>query len=118
MSVIAMTREMGTRGKDVAAKLANELGIEVVHHELVENHLADRLHLQASAVHRFLEGEASLWERWQIELETTLTVFERGDPRTRNARQYTDPGLGCCAAPAGRLPCALRTDLCADAGSC
>lgn len=67
MTVIAMTREMGTRGKDVAAKLAGQLGIGVVHHELVEKHLADRLHLKESAVHRFLEGEASLWERWQID---------------------------------------------------
>ncbi len=67
MAVIAMTREMGTRGKDVAARLADELGIEIVHHELVERHLADRLQLKESAVHRFLEGEASLWERWQID---------------------------------------------------
>ncbi len=57
---------MGTRGKDVAARLADQLGIDVVHHELVEKHLAERLHLKESAVHRFLEGEASLWERWQI----------------------------------------------------
>lgn len=67
MTVIAMTREMGTRGKDVAAKLAHELEIGVVHHELVEKHLAERLQLKESAVHRFLEGEASLWERWQID---------------------------------------------------
>ena len=67
MAVIAMTREMGTRGKDVAASLADELGIDIVHHELVEKHLADRLNLEESAVHRFLEGEASLWERWQID---------------------------------------------------
>ena len=62
MTVIAMTREMGTRGKDVAAKLAHELELGVVHHELVEKHLAERLQLKESAVHRFLEGEASLWE--------------------------------------------------------
>ena len=42
MTVIAMTREMGTRGKDVAAGLAERLGIEVVHHEVVERHLAER----------------------------------------------------------------------------
>ncbi len=35
MTVIAMTREMGTLGKDVAAGLAKALDIEVVHHELV-----------------------------------------------------------------------------------
>lgn len=67
MTVIAMTREMGTRGKDIAAGVAESLGLEVVHHELVERHVAERLHTSESAVHRFLEGEASLWERWKID---------------------------------------------------
>ncbi len=67
MTVIAMTREMGTRGKDIAASLADKLGIEIVHHEVVERHLADRLSMTESAVHRFLEGEASLWERWNVD---------------------------------------------------
>ena len=43
MTVIAMTREMGSLGKDVAAGLADQLGLTVVHHELVEQHLAERL---------------------------------------------------------------------------
>jgi cytidylate kinase len=67
MTVIAMTREMGTLGKDVAAGVADRLGIEIVHHEIVERHLAERLQTTESAVHRFLEGEASLWERWKID---------------------------------------------------
>ena len=67
MTVIAMTREMGTLGKDVAAGVADRLGIQVVHHELVERHLAERLQTTESAVHRFLEGEASMWERWKID---------------------------------------------------
>lgn len=67
MTVIAMTREMGTRGKDVAAEVASALNLEVVHHELVERHLAERMNLSESTVHRFLEGEASLWERWNID---------------------------------------------------
>ena len=66
MTVIAMTREMGTLGKDVAAGLADALGIEVVHQELVEHHLAERMQLGESTVHRFLEGRSSLWERWKI----------------------------------------------------
>ncbi|MGI9475397.1 MAG: cytidylate kinase family protein [Hyphomicrobiaceae bacterium] len=68
MAVIAMTREMGTLGKDVAAGLALTLDIEVVHHELVERQLAERLQTSESAVHRFLEGESSMWERWKIDL--------------------------------------------------
>lgn len=87
MTVIAMTREMGTRGKDVAAALAGRLGIEVVHHELMERQLAERLNLSESAVHRFLEGEASLWERWSIDpnrlsrfsCEEILELAKRGN---------------------------------------
>jgi cytidylate kinase len=67
MTVIAMTREMGTLGKDIAAGLADKLGIEVVHHELVEQQLAERLNTNESAVSRFLEGKASMWERWKFD---------------------------------------------------
>lgn len=87
MTVIAMTREMGTLGKDVAAGVAHELGIEVIHHELVERNLAERLQTSESAVHRFLEGEASLWERWSIDskrlsrftAEEILQLAEQGN---------------------------------------
>lgn len=67
MTVIAMTREMATLGKDVAAGLAELLGLEIVHHELVEHDIAERSGMRESEVHRFLEGEASLFERWRID---------------------------------------------------
>ena len=67
MTVIAMTREMGSLGKDVALGLAKELGLEIVHHELVERHLAERMNLGESAVHRFLEGRPSMMERWKVD---------------------------------------------------
>ena len=66
MTVIAMTREMGSLGKDVALGIAKELGLEIVHHELVERHIAERMELGESAVHRFLEGRPSLMERWKV----------------------------------------------------
>lgn len=67
MAVIAMTREMGTRGNEVAAKLAERLGLTVVHHELVEHDIALHAGMQDSEVHHLLEGEASLRERWKID---------------------------------------------------
>ncbi|KAB2919128.1 MAG: BON domain-containing protein [Hyphomicrobiaceae bacterium] len=67
MAVIAMTREMATLGKDVAAGVADRLGLAVVHHELVEHDIAERAGLRESEVHRFLEGEATLLERWKID---------------------------------------------------
>ena len=60
MAVIAMTREMGTLGKDVVAGLAERLGLEVIHHGLVENDIAETAGLPENEVHRFLEGKASL----------------------------------------------------------
>ncbi|MFT5445701.1 MAG: cytidylate kinase [Gammaproteobacteria bacterium] len=65
MTVIAMTREMGSLGRDVALQLAGDLGLELVQHQMVE-HVADKMHLQESSVNRFLEGKAGLLERWGI----------------------------------------------------
>jgi cytidylate kinase len=67
MPVIAMTREMATRGRDVAAGLAERLGLAVVHHELVEHDISELAGVRESEVHRFLEGEASLLERWSAD---------------------------------------------------
>jgi cytidylate kinase len=81
MAVVAMTREMATLGKDVAAGLAERLGLEVVHHELVKHEITERSGLPESEVHRFLEGEASLLERWRIDRKrmsryTAQEIFE------------------------------------------
>ncbi|NNE22202.1 MAG: BON domain-containing protein [Rhizobiales bacterium] len=67
MTVIAMTREMGSLGKDVALGLSVQLGFAVVHHELVEREVAERMDVRESEVHRFLEGSASMFERWKID---------------------------------------------------
>jgi cytidylate kinase len=67
MIVITMTREMGSLGKDVAAGLAERLGLKVIHHELVEHGVSELSGLPESDVHRFLEGEASLLERWRVD---------------------------------------------------
>jgi cytidylate kinase len=67
MAVIAMTREMATLGSEVAAGLAERLGLTIVHHELVEHDISERTGMPESEVHRFLEGEASLIERWSVD---------------------------------------------------
>ena len=67
MAAIAMTREMATRGSEVAAGLAARLGLAIVHHELVEHDIAERAGLGESEVHRFLEGQASLVEHWTLD---------------------------------------------------
>jgi cytidylate kinase len=66
MPVIAMTREMGSGGREVAQGVAERLGLKVILHELVEHDLAEHLHVKDSAVHHLVEGGASMRERWQV----------------------------------------------------
>jgi cytidylate kinase len=62
MPLIAMNREMGSLGKDVAAGLEQALGMKVRHHEMID-HLANRARIRRSHVISFLEGRQGLLER-------------------------------------------------------
>lgn len=62
MPLIAMNREMGSLGKDVARKLAEALGLKVQHHEIID-HLANRARVRKSHVISFLEGSQGFFER-------------------------------------------------------
>ncbi|MBI2713172.1 MAG: cytidylate kinase family protein [Rhizobiales bacterium] len=66
MPVIAMTREMGSGGREVAQRVADKMGLTLILHEMVEHDLAEHLHVRDSAVHHLLEGGAKLREHWQI----------------------------------------------------
>ncbi|MFK7862581.1 MAG: cytidylate kinase family protein [Granulosicoccus sp.] len=66
MPVIAMTREMGSKGKDIAIGLSDKLNIPLVHHNLVEQGVSAGLDVVESDVHRHLEGRTSLLDRWKI----------------------------------------------------
>lgn len=67
MTIITMTREMGSRGKDVARDLADRLGFNVIHHELVaEDDVFD-------------DGESEVWRH----LESTPDEIDGW--RTRRA---------------------------------
>ena len=75
MTVIAMTREIGSHGSEVAAGVAAALGLEIINSEIVVPHVAGSLGVEQSAVQRYLDGNASLFDRWQID--------------TRKLSQYT-----------------------------
>src|SRR5256885_5995344 len=66
MPLIAMNREMGSLGKDVAKGLSDELGLKVQHHEIVD-HLANRARIRKSHVISFLEGTQGLFERLTVD---------------------------------------------------
>ena len=73
MPLVAMTREMGSLGKDVAAGIAESLGKPVVHHEIID-HLADKMRLRKSHVIRFLDGKAGLWDRLTTDA-TSMSIY-------------------------------------------
>ncbi len=112
MAVIAMTREIGTLGQDIAQGVASSLALRVIHHEFVEHDLAQRLGVQESIVHRYLEGSGSLLERWQIDkkklsrytAQEVLEVAQKGDAIIR--------GWGATALLRD-IPHVLRVRVCA-----
>lgn len=67
MPVIAMTRELGSLGNDVAEGLAKDLGMKLVKYEIVER-LARKTRMTGSAVLRCIEGKATLLERLRADL--------------------------------------------------
>src|SRR3982750_4428478 len=73
MPIIAMTREMGSLGKDVAATIAERNDRRVVYHEIIEP-VANKMRLRKSHVERFLEGRSGLWERLTTD-RTSLSIF-------------------------------------------
>jgi cytidylate kinase len=87
MTVIAMTRQLGCLGTEVANAIADRLGLETVHSEIVANNIAERLGVQEDTVLRYVEGSASLFERWAISrrklsrytTEEILNIAQRGN---------------------------------------
>lgn len=77
MAIVAMTREMGSLGKDVAAGLARELGVPVVHHEIIDS-LADKMRLRKSHVVRLLDGQAGILERLTAD-DTSMSIYTEAE---------------------------------------
>src|SRR5215831_13036478 len=73
MPLVAMTREMGSLGMDVARILESELGVPLVYHEMINN-LADKMRLRKSHVIRLLGGKANLLERLTAD-KTSLSIY-------------------------------------------
>jgi cytidylate kinase len=87
MTVVAMTREVGSLGTEVANGVARRLGLEIIRSEVAANNVARRLGVGEDAVLRYLDGSASLFERWQIDrrklfhyaAEEILSLAQRGN---------------------------------------
>jgi cytidylate kinase len=79
MPVIALTQEMGSLAKDVALRLGEVAGLQVMRHEVAEN-IAGRMQVETSLIHRLREGKAGLRERLatdkqQVAVFTAEEVF-------------------------------------------
>jgi len=73
MTVIALTQEMGSLAKDVAEKVAADLGLQVMRHEVVD-HVSSRMHVPTSLINRLREGKAGAIERLRAD-RTSLAVY-------------------------------------------
>ena len=73
MAVVALTQEMGSLAKDVAERLATDLGLQVMRHEFVD-HVSSRLHVSTSLIHRLREGKAGALERMRAD-NASLAVY-------------------------------------------
>jgi cytidylate kinase len=73
MSVIAMTQEMASLGKDVALGVSERLGLQLVRHE-VGDMVAGRMQVKKSLIRRIREGKASKIEKWAAD-EKTISIF-------------------------------------------
>lgn len=73
MTVIAMTQEMATLGKDVALGVCEELGLQQVRHE-VGDVVAGRMSVKKSLIRRIREGKAGRVEKWAAD-DRTISIF-------------------------------------------
>jgi len=112
MAVIAMTREMGSLGKDVAAGLAERARRKVVYHEIIEP-VADKMRLRKSHVERFVDGRSGLMERLTTD-RTSLCIYtaEETFKLLRDPDNYVIRGWG--AVPLLKsVPHVVRVRICA-----
>lgn len=73
MTVIAMSQEMGTLGRDVAAGVAEALGLKLVRHEIGDV-AADRMQVKKSLIRRFRDGQAGWFEKRRVD-ESSLALY-------------------------------------------
>ena len=73
MPIVAITREMGSLGKDVASGLGEALGLPVVYTEVIDQ-LADKMRVRKSHVIRLLDGSAGFLEQLTAD-KTSMAIF-------------------------------------------
>jgi len=85
MPLIAITREMGSLGIEVAEQVAAELKLPLIHHEVIE-HLADKMRVRKSHVERLLDGKAGILEKLTAD-KTSLSIYTAAETIDLAARE-------------------------------
>jgi cytidylate kinase len=85
MPLIAITREMGSLGIEVAERVATELKLPLIHHEVIE-HLADKMRLRRSHVERLLDGKAGIFEKLTVD-KTSMSIYTAAETVDLAARE-------------------------------
>lgn len=106
MPIIAMTREMGSLGKDVASGVAQKLGLRLTYHEIVDT-LAEDLHVDRGAVTRLVDGGANLADRWKVDTSalTVLTAEQILDVALQGNVVIRGWGATYLLRPIPHIPC-------------
>jgi len=84
MPLIAITREMGSLGIEVAEQVAAELKLPLIHHEIIE-HLADKMRVRKSHVQRLLDGKAGILEKLTAD-KTSMSIYTAAETMDLAAR--------------------------------
>ena len=77
MPVIALTQGMGSLAQDIAEKLADELQLSTLQHEVAE-HVANKMHVSKSLINRLRAGKAGTIERLRADREA-IAVYTAQD---------------------------------------
>ena len=106
MPVIALTQGMGSLAQDVAEKLAQELQLATLQHEVVD-HVASRMHVSKSLISRLRGGKAGAIERLTAD-HTSIAVYTAEEVLETAARGNVvlrGWGATCLLRPVPHVPC-------------
>lgn len=106
MTIIAMTREMGSLGKDVAEGLARELGLRLMYHEVIDG-VSEKMHLSQNVITRFLQGKEGLLEGLRVDREalSLYTAEEVLDIALQGNLMIRGWGATCLLRPVSHVVC-------------
>ena len=114
MPLVAITREMGSLGIEVAEQLAAELKVPLIHHEIID-HVADKMRLRKSHVVQLLDGKAGILERLTAD-KTSMSIYTESEIMDLAARDGGCVLRGWGAAQLLRsVPHAVCVRICAPA---